>query len=447
MKKMIRSLAIAAAILTTGPAFAQTPADLDSRWTPWLGCWRLVQQDVRDASPSSSIESLAALATGQSARSRRGADEILVCVLPTDGDVGVKMTTFAGGRSVLEQTVLADGVGHPIIESDCRGTQTSEWSRDGERLFTRAELACKSQPTRTVSGVTLLTQGPSARSAGAALGSPAWLDIQAVDVNGDQQVRIRRYERTVDRPAGVAELPADVSTRALSAGQTLSTSRMTIDDVIEASSKIASQAVEAALIETTSRFNLDSRTLIRLADNGVQTNVIDLMVALSFPDHFRVDRTARSTAPVSYGGGSLGGFDPLFYGGYDPYGAYDPYAYYYNYYSPFAYSYWGNYYYYVPGGVSSVITVPGGTSGETTGAHGRVIQGQGYTQVTPISAADSSGTTGSTSSSGGRGSTGSLSGSDFGSSGSSSGGSGGVSSGGYSSGGSSSDGGRTAQPR
>lgn len=448
--KTLCGVAMAVGVLTTGLAFAQTPADLDPRWTPWLGCWRLVQQDVRDASPSSSIESFAELSTARSARSRRGADEILVCVLPTDAGVGVKMTTFAGGRSVLEQTVLADGIGHRIIESDCRGAQTSEWSRDQERLFTRAELECKSQPKRTVSGVTLLTQGPSARSAGAAPGSPTWLDIQAVDVNGDQQVRIRRYERTVDRPAEAAELPEDVSPRAIAAAQTLSISRITIDDVIEAGSKIASQAVEAALVETTSRFNLDSRALIRLADNGVDRNVIDLMVALSFPERFRVDRSTRSAAPVvSYGGSSLGVFDPLSYGGYYPYGVYDPYTYYYNYYSPFAYSYWGNYYYYLPGGVSSVIAVPGGTSGEASGGHGRVIQGHGYTQVTPISA-ESSGATGPTSSSsgGGRRSTGSVSGSDFGSSGSSSsGGSGGVSSGGYSSGSSSSDSGRTAQPR
>lgn len=435
--KTICRLAIVVGLLTACPVFAQTAAPLDSRWTPWLGCWRLIQEDVRDASPSSSIEAFVQSNTTRSARSRRGADGILVCVLPTDAGVGVNLTTFAGGRSVLEQTVLGDGISHPINESDCRGTQTSEWSGDGQRLFTRAELACKGQPKRTVSGVTLMA------------GGPAWLDIQAVNVDGDQNVRIRRYERTVDRPAGAPELPADESARAVVAAQALSTARIGIDDVIEASSKIASQALEAALVETASRVNLDSRALVRLADNGVDKNVIDLMVALSFPEHFRVERTARGTAPVStYGSSSLGIFDPTLYGGSYPYGIYDPYASYY-YYSPFGYSYWGNYYYYAPGIASPSISVPSRTSRETSGGHGRVIQGRGYTQVTPTSAAESSGATGSTSSSSGTGrsSSGSSS-SSSGSGSSSSPGSGGASSGGgYSSGGSSSGSGRTAQPR
>jgi hypothetical protein len=253
----------------------------------------------------------------------------------------------------------------------------------------------------------------------------------------------------------VGELPADVSARALVAAQALSATPLSIDDVIEASSKIGSQAVEAALVETASRFDLNSRALITLADAGVESNVIDLMVALSFPERFRVERTARSNEPVITSGSSgpwdvFGSslFGSSLYGGYYPYGAYDPYAYYYSYYSPFAYSYWGNYwgnnYYYGPG---SAINVPGASSGETSSAHGRVIQGRGYTQVTPTSASDSSGTSQSTrtSSIGDRGSSGSSSGSSD--SGSSSSGSGGVSSGGYSSGGSSSGSGRTAQPR
>jgi len=459
--KTICSLAIAVGVLTAYPAFAQAPERLDARWTPWLGCWRLVQETAREANPSSSIEALLESGTTQRARSGASADEIRVCVLPTDVGVGVKMTTFAGGRSVLEQTVFGDGLSHPVNEAECRGTLTSEWSRDGERLFTRAELACNGQPKRTVSGLTLLTREPGAAGASAGVGRPAWLDVQAVEVDGDLQVRIRRYERAVDQSAGAAELPSDVSTRAIITARNVSATPITIDDVIEASSKIASPAVEAALVETGSRFGLDSRALIKLADNGVQKNVIDLMVALSFPEHFKVERTVRSAAPVvTYSGSQYGGYSG--YGGYSPYGLYDPYAYY-SYYSPFAYSYWGtNYYgpgYYGPGYYGSGYygpsyygpgIVPSAPSGATSGSHGRVIQGRGYTQVRPNDASDSSGTGQSTTSSRTDGSTSTYSNSGRSDSGSSSGGgSGGVSGGGYSSGGGSggSDSGRTAQPR
>jgi hypothetical protein len=282
--------------------------------------------------------------------------------------------------------------------------------------------------------------------------------------DGDLQVRIRRYERAVDQSGGAAELPADVSARGIIAARTVSATPISIDDVIEASSKIASPALEAALVESGPRFDLDSRALIKLADNGVQKNVIDLMVALSFPDHFKVERTVRSAAPVvTYSGSPYGG--NYGYGAYSPYGLYDPYAYY-SYYSPFAYSYWGTYNYgpgyygsgyygpgyygpgyYGPGG--SVVVVPSAPSGETSGSHGRVIQGRGYTQVRPNDASDSSGAGQSATTSRTNGSTYSSGSTDSGSS--SGGGSGGVSSGGYSSGGSGggsgSDSGRTAQPR
>ena len=421
-------LAIALGVMAASPAFAQAPAPLDSRWTPWLGCWRLVQ-DVAQASPPASM----APAT-QPVTSGTNAGEIIVCVLPTNTDVGVKMTTFAGGRSVLEQRILGDGISHPIAEPDCRGAQASEWSRDGARLFTRAELECGGQPRRRISGVTLLA--PMA----------VWLDIQTVDVDGDQHVRIRRYVRTFDLPVEAVELPADVSARAIMAARELSTIRIGIDDVIEASSKIDSQAVEAVLLETGSRVDLNSRALIKLGDAGVQANVIDLMVALAFPERFRVERAQRGGGtPVITGGGGLPGvYGSAPYGGYYPYGVYDPNAYYYYYYSPFAYGYWDNYPYAI-GSSSPAIVVPNGTSGEASGAHGRVIQGRGYTQVTPNGTADparaTSGTGARTSSSSNESSASSND-----SSSSSSGGNGGVSNQGYS-GGSSGDSERTAQPR
>jgi hypothetical protein len=75
---------------------------------------------------------------------------------------------------------------------------------------------------------------------------------------------------------------------------------MSLEDVTEASAKIASQALEAAIVETQSRFSLDSRSLKQLANAKVPANVIDLMVAQSFPSHFRVERP-MTTAPASNG--------------------------------------------------------------------------------------------------------------------------------------------------
>jgi len=52
----------------------------------------------------------------------------------------VRLITVADNRVVLEETLVADGERHPVEESGCSGWRRAEWSLDGERLFSNAEL-------------------------------------------------------------------------------------------------------------------------------------------------------------------------------------------------------------------------------------------------------------------------------------------------------------------
>jgi hypothetical protein len=452
--KSVAKLAVAflMAGLAPGVAAAQNSASPDAGWTGWLGCWELLQDDTRAVST---------LVPGGAPRRppSRAVSDMRVCVLPDGPDAAVKMTTWAADRVVLEQRILADGSQQPLEEKDCRGWQRSEWSATHRRLFTHAELECNNQPRRAVSGVMLMGAGPT------------WIDIQALEVAGDPTVRVRRYQRAADqsslaRSAGLIE-------RARSEADELAGLPLGLDDVIEASSKIASKAVEAMLVETRATFNLNGRTLIRLQKAGVPANVTDLMVAQSFPERFVVERQANAGSFYSYSASSPYSatfaypyfFSPYGYSydsywspyGYAAYG-YSPYGY-----SPFAYLYWSQPYVSFPS--YRLLSPTGGGStpaaeGET-GA-GRAVAGRGYTRVRPrdggataqadqgtSSSGAGSSSTGSARS-GTRSSGGSVSTSGY-SSGSSSSGdtsSGGSSGGGSgSSGGSSSGGGRTAQPR
>ena len=317
------ALMIALVLLAAVPARAQDTPLGDARWAPWLGCWRLVQDD-RQAAATTSPE------------------DILVCVLPASAGRGVGMTTYVGGQSVVQQTIVADGVSHPVSEPECSGSQRSEWSLTGQRLFTRAEITCSGQPTRTVSGIMLMAEGPT------------WVDIQAVGTDQDAQVRVRRYQRTSSPPEGVV-LPADLQERAVAATvRVAGPTSMTLEDVIDASGKIAAPAVEAALLETGSRFALNSRALRELDAADVPDGVVNVMVASPFPDHFMVDRPLRGRATQTS--------SP-----YYPYYAYNPYAHrsyypYFFYYSPFGYSnWWGNLDHpHYSSGPRPVVVVPGG---------------------------------------------------------------------------------------
>ncbi|MEO5740555.1 MAG: hypothetical protein ABIS29_08175 [Vicinamibacterales bacterium] len=433
-------LAAILALLSSAPALAQESSTaFDSRWSPYLGCWTIVQ-DQR----------------GQSAPLPAGT---MVCVRPS-GRAGVAITTTVDGKNVLEQTIVADGSPQKILQADCSGTQTSTWSRDGERLFTNVDLDCANRPKRTVSGVTLLANGQ-------------WIDSQATVIDGNADVRLRRYRRTSDQ---------------YTAAPAMKTAPLTIEDIIEASGKVQSEALEAALDEMNTRVALNSRVLKQLADNGVSSHVIDLLVAQAYPEKFEVERSGYpSSASASYGTTSMMGSSSVYMGStMYPSPMYDPF---YNssyYYSPFAYPYyWGpsysygygspfyrnynNYNNYYGGGGSIYYGGPSFPSGggiaqpgspDSPGGDGVVVNGRGYTRVRPAGSSNSSGsgesatpssrTSGSTR--GVRSADSADSGASSSSSPSSSSGSSssGASSGGYSSGGGGGggdSGGRTAQPR
>jgi hypothetical protein len=384
---------ILAATLAVAPAQAQ---QLDARWTPWLGCWQLSGQPVR------------------------------VCVTPLADGRGVTLRTYvddAGGEpraeAVLEQTLVADGARHPIAEAECRGWQEADWSRTGERLFARAELTCNAGAARTVSGLSLIT------------GDGTWIDIQGIEIAGRENIRVRRYQRA----AGQVRLKPD-ATYAPRLGAT----PLTIEDVKEATGRVSPRVMEAALVETDAGFDLSSRVLRDLQRTGVAANVIDTMVALSYPRHFIVERpdsrASAAFAPVDFGGASLFGAGP-----YPYYGApwdsvyWSPY-----FYAPFGYAYWASWGPYFPyGGYFPAAGFLSIDQADRSG-DGRVIDGVGYTRIRTRDPVE-------------RGATGTSEGTSSGGSaigGSSipwSGGGSGVSPGGYSGGGSGGDTGRTAQPR
>ena len=413
MKSMASAIAV---VILSVPALAQAPAD--TRWAPWLGCWELIDENVRDAGAP---RALPGRRTGRTAPQGDDEAQPRVCAGPA-ADGGVTFTTTIAGEAALEQTVIPNGMDRPVDDPECRGTQRAEWSSDGSRLFSAAQITCAGdQMPRRVSGLSLL--GPDG----------TWLDIQAVEIGGREDVRLRRYRRATPAPA--TTVPAVMATR------------LTLDDIKEAATKVSPRALEAALIETDAGFDLSGRTLLDLDEAGVPDSVIDVMVALSYPDRFVVER-ARGGG----GGGTVFLNDPLWldYGFYSPfYGSpYYPY-----YYSPFAYSYYGRFDpRFFGGGFVAVPSMPGeggGTPEPQPSGAARAVDGRGYTRVRPREPEDSAPAGGAATTTARRvpptSSTSSSSG-DSSAAGSSSGSSG-VSSQGFSGGGSSGDTGRTAVPR
>ncbi len=336
-------------------AGAQPTQPADSPWLPWMGCWQLVEET--GALPD------------EWADRQAYAGRVVVCLTPTAGtaaSVAVDVTTIANGERALVETLRADGQPQSVAEAACRGERRDTWSADGARLFTRSRLTCENESERLVSGVALMAN------------ESTWLDIQLVENGGRGAVTVRRYRRageTTITEAGAQQLPAPLRARAQDAARLISTTELGTADIVEAHQMAEQPVVEALMVETGATFDLDGRALRELDDAGVPGDVIDVMVALSFPDWFAVDRSQTR-------GGTMGG------GGYaDPWGPYGRAGFndwYPIYASPFGYYYgWSAYdslYYYSPYG-SSVFLDDGRNERGGDVPSGRAYGGRGYSNI------------------------------------------------------------------
>jgi uncharacterized membrane protein YgcG len=343
-------------ILSAGTAFAQAPA-VDARFEGWLGCWRL-DDDL----------------SGTGAR---------MCITPEKN--GVRLQTVVGTNKGIDEVVIADGVSRPIADADCKGNEQAEWSNDGARVFRTTNVTCGKEAPRTIKTVAFLAPGP------------AWIMVQHVwGESALTNLRVQRYRRAVNQNlADGSRAPQPDVTPA--SRVTAEQARWSIEDVIEASAKLPVEAIQAALTELHHGFDLNKKTLLALDQGGVHESVIDLMVALSFPKKFVVERAGGGSAPMGISTGT-GWFDPFmpaefamsYANCYTPYGY--GYRSYYSmcgpgYYGPFGYSSYGyGYpaYPYYPNGGGDWIGI-GGTP-PVIGSidpqpDGRVVNGRGYTQI------------------------------------------------------------------
>jgi hypothetical protein len=391
---------------------------IDPRWLPWLGKWEPeVDRNAREFQRPGAVQELR--------------------VLPASDGISVKIQAAGEQTEDLQDLITPDGIRQPIDKLGCQGWKQASWSADGRRLFTRSSITCGQDLERSLSGLMMIS--PDGR----------WTHVQLAETAGHRSLWVQRYRYVGDLGIAFPRLTPDPVTARRLAG-----SPLRAEDVIEAAAKVDPEVIEAALLETRSAFDIDSRLLLRLADSGVPEQVIDLMVALSFPSRFTIDSGEIAeiprAAPVTPRYSGSGAYWPYYaypsayYGHLFHLGWYSPF---YSYYDPWLYPYspfWRTRspFFGVPGGVIS----PGLRSG------GRVIEGRGYTRVrereteqgTTVRRAQPRGGSGSAASSGGVSTA-----RDSGGSGSSGGASRGASPGGYSSGSSGGDSssGRQAKPR
>jgi hypothetical protein len=355
-----RLMFTAATLLLGGaPLLSAAPLAAQQSWTAWHGCWQPTGADAEAGA--------------------------LVCVLPGADAQAVRIVAVAEGDVIDETVVRADGVARPVDDDGCTGTESAAFSRDGRRVFTRAELDC--------SGVKRVSTGVLAL-----ISEVEWLDAQALTVGSQSAARAVQY-RAVPRaalPERIAALLPSEQRLAVEAARLHAAAPLAVADVIEASRVLAAPALEALLGARQHGFGLNAAALLELERSGVAASTIDVMVALSYPARFAVEQrgslggggwpeheaqraatwadqcydahwTTRRYRASCFNAAQYGyAFDRYGYG-YDRYGLG---------YSPWGYSPWG----YDRRGWNNQPIVIVRPRDEDDGA--RVIKGQGYTPGT-----------------------------------------------------------------
>ncbi len=325
--------------LAAQPVAAQEPAD--ARWQAFAGCWAPITED--GAEPVA---------------------EHIVCFSPTAA--GVNTLTVVGGAVTSEERILADGSARPVKDEQCEGTETARWSEDGARVYLRSSLKCGEAVLGRESAGVLALAGPN-----------SFLDVQAVGVEDQYGVRVLRY-----RALASTEYPASLShlaTAADPASRLYAAAPLALEDIVEANGTLPAPAMQALLVNLpTTKLRIDADALIALADAGLEPDVIDVLVALAYPEKFAVAEAPRTVDERAHSRREWMYYDPWRrYDRYDRYG-YDPY-----YYSPFGYGRYGWGY-----GTGTVIIVErDDLVDENAPTRGTLVKGRGYTR--PARSSDS----------------------------------------------------------
>lgn len=452
---------------------AQTPSSPvavhDERWQPWLGCWK----------PTGSITPTVSAGESVSAPA-----PTMICVVPGKTLTSVEIVNFSGG-TITERAVIEPGQPTAKTVEDCTGSETAKWSADGRRLMLRGTFTCGRNVSRVETGVMsldadgqwvqvqsiaanknvatyvarfrdtgILLEGiangaiverPVLDPSGARLSPPRdgctgsetvvpSADSSGVTVTssflcaGLRRVANAEFVRGANgqwlRTNGSAVLFGTASVRAAAGAP------VTTDDVLEVAKHVDPITAEAWMTDRGQTFQLTGKELVRLADAGMPSRVIDMMVAVSNPQTFTLrhnDGTVETKSTPRRGDMNAQGCSvtrDFCYGmtgmgwlyGADRYYGWSPYGYQFGMGYPFSrYGYGGYGYggYWGPGyynGNGPVVVVVNPGSGSSSQPRGRAVYGQGYTRDKTIEYSAPTSTSGSGSSSGSsRGSSGGAS--------------------------------------
>ena len=299
--RIIALLGIAAPLALHQPAEATLSPAQESSWLAWIGCWEGSAEVGGDEAAS-----------------------FVVCFRPLTAGTGVEIRTYTGGDLVSTEQMIADGAARGAEEGGCSGERTATWSRDGARVFLASELGCGEGITRSTRGVLSILPG-----------GEAWVEVQSVRAgDGSPLVGIRTFVPASEEALAAGPIldPTVGIEIAVATARSQAAGALTPDALVEVVEHTGADVTNAFLIQRGEPLGLDRESLVALAARGVPGEVVDVLVAVSYPDRFQVGtgEEVAEVSPEERTGGSAAARSAWprrrWFRGYSPWGlGYDPY--------------------------------------------------------------------------------------------------------------------------
>lgn len=271
LKNAMGTLAFAALSLAAATPAAAQNAQTDGRWQAWLGCW----------SPAGTLVRVVGN-TGPTS---------VVCVVPSSPSSAVDVVTLSRGKIIDRTHVDTDGQPHQLSKEGCTGWQSAKWSPNARRVYLKSELNCNGAPSTHVSAVYAMA------------GYGEWIDAQGMRVDKNTNVHAVRYREAADPGVLPEEITGKLQshTMAHAASLVAVTTQPSLADVEEAAHELdpavlSTWLVEADKLNLQMPARLNAKQLTELADHGVPSSVIDVMVGLSYPEEFAVNTSGTVVA-------------------------------------------------------------------------------------------------------------------------------------------------------
>lgn len=245
--------------LWAGTAAAEEPGDGGgSPLSAWTGIWTIVDHTkdspAADGSPESTVE-----------------------IRPTADGTGLEIIRRVQDQRDIKETLILDESRRPVETHECSGWQSAGLLAEAGVIIVSSEMNCKETGSIATTNFRII------------LGPELMADILALNSGGQTRLATRKLALERDLPQEEGLAPGWVTV----AARTEAAAPWELDTIIRLSELVDDRVLQAALMEKEAELNLTTDSLKQMKKAKLSTPVIDLLVALAYPDQFHVEKNGQ----------------------------------------------------------------------------------------------------------------------------------------------------------